>query len=145
MPFFTKSRRIVSNPHNAVVILSEKKAARVKVRKTRIKLLTKKFMTATSPPAITLDTIVNVTTTLMQFANEYHMWSGSEKKEIVIGALQTLVREIADENDPAESAVKIWFEMSLLYIIPNVIDTIIDTEKGRLKLQKQFFNFSCCK
>ena len=76
---------------------------------------------------ITTDNIINVVVSSMTAVQKYRNISGKQKKETVINILTFIVDE-THQNDKFDDIIK--------SMIPSVIDTIIEANKGKLMLKK---------
>jgi hypothetical protein len=90
--------------------------------------------------------IVTDVVRLVRAVEQYTHLSGLQKKEAVVGVLQTWASKIADEDDPEESATKLMLEQSLTSVIPLLIDGLIEVDKNGIKIRKKIWGFlpSCC-
>lgn len=80
---------------------------------------------------------------LMQIVETYPKLTGSQKKEVILAAINML---IDDQNDNVEDAetLKLLVKMTL----PNLIDTLVSIDKKQLNIKlKKFSSYifsSCC-
>jgi len=81
---------------------------------------------------ITLDNILNVVVSLMRTLAKYTTLTGAEKKASIVEILNFIVDE-DHHHDELDGIIKL--------MIPTAIDTLIDAEKGKLKLRKKLL---CC-
>tara|TARA_B100000427_G_C15370669_1_gene534194 strand:+ start:408 stop:725 length:318 start_codon:yes stop_codon:yes gene_type:complete len=81
---------------------------------------------------LTTANIMNVVLMSMVTLEKYKMLSGNQKKQTVIDILTFIVDE-THQNDE--------FDIIIKALIPSVIDTVIEADKGKLKIKKSFL---CC-
>jgi hypothetical protein len=72
---------------------------------------------------------------LMQSVEKYKHLDGDAKKQVVISAVEGLMGE-----DCGDAMSEI-----LAYVIPPMIDSIIDMDKGVLRINKTSWFLSCCR
>ena len=81
---------------------------------------------------LTTTNIMNVVLSAMITMEKYKMLSGNQKKQTVIDILNFIVDETDKHNE---------FDEIIKALIPTIIDTVIEADKGKLKIKKAFL---CC-
>lgn len=75
----------------------------------------------------------------MQSAERLRILSGSEKKAVVLEALQAVIKEAA-----ASAGVGSDMEAMVLSLLPSVIDAVVQFNNGTMRLQVHDAAVSCC-
>ena len=88
---------------------------------------------------ITVTNIVSVVTLLMKTVDKYTDVKGIQKKELVLAVVTKVVNETMSDDDERNN---------ILYVVegvlPTVIDTIIQVDKGQLLIKLKKTCFSWC-
>ena len=74
---------------------------------------------------IDAENIIFIATNLMTSISKYENITGRERKQIILSLLETSIDNI--DNNTIQSLLKVVIKT----IVPNLIDLIIDTSKGR--------------
>lgn len=79
--------------------------------------------------------VLGLVTNLMQFVDTYTGLSGEEKKDIVLQVIDRIIVDLPNDN-----ALKLARP-----IIPDIINTIINVDKRKIKIKVKKIWKKCCK
>ena len=79
---------------------------------------------------LTASNAVTIVVSLMQLIEKYHNLGGSQKKQVILDALNML---IDDNNDNVEDSAQL--KILVQVTLPTVIDTIVSVDRKELKIK----------
>ena len=88
------------------------------------------------------ENLINLVTELMGWIQKHKEMKGKGelKKQLVLEVVKTIVKKnLNDMTDPEKRSVLFFVDM----LLPQTIETIIDSSKGLLKLKNKVFKWCC--
>lgn len=97
----------------------------------------KNIIIAQLPEKVNMTNLVEAVTKCMSLVGNIKKLSGDEKKDLVIDLITVILDKEYFDN----------YEVYIKILIPQMIDSMIKVENGKLKFNKQklFSLFSCCR
>ena len=97
----------------------------------------KDYLLTKYPHGFSLDNIIDVVVECIQYLALYRKMSGHQKRNAITEAIIL----VYDETNVGELDV---FEPIIKAVVPATVNTLIDVEKKKIKLNKKAFRLCCC-
>ena len=97
----------------------------------------KEYLKAKYPNGFNIASLPDVTTQTMRYVAHMKRLTGSEKKKLVIDSMSLLL----DETD---SGALEFMDPIIKEMLPNIIDTIVNVERKKIKINKSLNKYCCC-